>query len=365
MKKVLLALICSSALYAQEEAADLVMCDYDADGYTAFDLTATEADLLNNLSADDYTVTYHEIMEDAEAGTNAIAMPQNYTNVNQNSQTIYARVTENDDVENFYTASFGLIINPAPATPEIADITIFGENGIATVDLIYYAQDIIGALLDVSFYTTMAEAQNGSGAISNPESYVTASTILYAVVTNAATGCVSDIGSFNITVTADEPFLPPPPSGEATFYYELGDTLADIPVEGQNIQWYATETGDNPLSMATELTNNTTYYASQTVNDVESNSRLAVKAMSILLGIGENAFASLTYYPNPAKNVLNIANTNGIDTVTIVNTLGQNVLTKAISANEAHIDLSALGKGIYFVEVASGEAFRTLKIIKE
>lgn len=365
MKKLLLALIFSSAMYAQE-TADIVMCDSDSDGYTAFDLTVTEFDLLNNLPPADYTVTYYEIAQDAEAGDNTIANPQNYTNVNQFEQTIYARVTENDNPENFYTAAFGLTINPAPIAPEPSDVTVSGNNGIATVDLTFYAGEIVSGnpLLEVSFYTTIAEAVNGGAPISNPESYVTQSATLYFVIANTATGCISDVGTLTITVI-DEPFLPAPPTGEATFNYEPGDTLADIPVEGQNIQWYATETGDNPLPMSTELTNETTYYASQTVNDTESNSRLAVTVYSIIMGVGEKAFTNLTYYPNPAKDVLNITNTNSIDTVTIANTLGQNVFTNAINSNEAQIELSALGNGIYFVTVTSGSAAKTLKIIKE
>jgi len=47
---------------------------------------------------------------------------------------------------------------------------------------------------------------------------------------------------------------------------------------GSNIKWYAASTGGSPLATSTLLVNGTTYYASQTVNGVESATRLAVTA---------------------------------------------------------------------------------------
>jgi hypothetical protein len=47
---------------------------------------------------------------------------------------------------------------------------------------------------------------------------------------------------------------------------------------GSNIKWYAASTGGSALATSTVLVNGTTYYASQTVNGVESATRLAVTA---------------------------------------------------------------------------------------
>jgi hypothetical protein len=56
-------------------------------------------------------------------------------------------------------------------------------------------------------------------------------------------------------------------------------TVADLTTtSGSNIKWYAASTGGSALATSTTLVNGTTYYASQTVNGVESTSRLAVTA---------------------------------------------------------------------------------------
>ena len=55
-------------------------------------------------------------------------------------------------------------------------------------------------------------------------------------------------------------------------------TVANLVATGSNIKWYAAATGGTALATTTALVNGTTYYASQTVNGVESTARLAVTA---------------------------------------------------------------------------------------
>jgi hypothetical protein len=76
-------------------------------------------------------------------------------------------------------------------------------------------------------------------------------------------------------------FIPPPtppvaPTGQANQTFCSGATLAQLSVSGTAIQWYAFANGGAPLPTSTALVNGTTYYASQTVNGLESTSRLAV-----------------------------------------------------------------------------------------
>jgi hypothetical protein len=55
-------------------------------------------------------------------------------------------------------------------------------------------------------------------------------------------------------------------------------TVADLQATGTAIQWYANASGGSPLPTSTTLTNGDHYYASQTVNGVESANRLDVTA---------------------------------------------------------------------------------------
>lgn len=74
---------------------------------------------------------------------------------------------------------------------------------------------------------------------------------------------------------------------------------------------------------------------------------------------------SLVVYPNPVKNILNISFKDQIMDVAIYNVLGQQVMAKSLNTTEAAIDVSELTSGNYFVKVNTGNAFKTLKIIKE
>jgi len=70
-------------------------------------------------------------------------------------------------------------------------------------------------------------------------------------------------------------------------------------------------------------------------------------------------------YPNPVQNLLNISFDRKITSVSIFNILGQEVITKAIHANESEIEVSALASGTYIVKVVSDDEIKTLKVIKQ
>ena len=71
---------------------------------------------------------------------------------------------------------------------------------------------------------------------------------------------------------------PAAPTGSATqsFCSAASPTVTSLSASGSSIQWYDAPTNGNVLSSNTTLTNNTSYYASQTVSSCESTSRLAV-----------------------------------------------------------------------------------------
>jgi hypothetical protein len=101
---------------------------------------------------------------------------------------------------------------------------------------------------------------------------------------NSSTFSYSYHGNTNRGITlATFTLLPPPtppaaPTGQQNQTFCSGATLAQLAVTGTSIQWYAFPTGGAPLPTTTPLVNGTTYYASQTVNGLESISRLAVTA---------------------------------------------------------------------------------------
>ncbi|MFD2601611.1 T9SS type A sorting domain-containing protein [Flavobacterium suzhouense] len=388
MKKLLLMLLFGGIVYAQPNInppVDISECDAinflnqtgtNYDGITEFDLSYNSIVMLAGLDASLYTVSYHQTSGGAEEGLYPISAPTNYYSA---AATIYARVAEITNPENYVITSFNLIVVPIPnPIPEIPTVYLTDGNGdgIEPIDLTSLDNQVLTGQewtnLEVSYYVSETLAQMGISYISNPESYVTTSTIIYVRVNATGSACYV-IKDITIEVLADEPFMPPPPTGSSEQSFTQGETLADLEVEGQNIQWYDND-GEGmpdfpdgtsqPLPLTTLLVDGETYYASQTINGVESSQRLAV-TVNLILGNDDFIFNGLRYYPNPANNVLNIENAVEINSVSIVNALGQKVITKTVNGNAVQIDVTSLSKGIYFVTVNSGSASKTIKIITE
>lgn len=86
-------------------------------------------------------------------------------------------------------------------------------------------------------------------------------------------------GSTNRGITtANFTLVTPPaaPTGSASQTLCSGATVAQLNATGTAVQWYAAASGGSPLPTNTVLVSGSTYYASQTVNGLESTTRLAV-----------------------------------------------------------------------------------------
>jgi hypothetical protein len=73
---------------------------------------------------------------------------------------------------------------------------------------------------------------------------------------------------------------------------------------------------------------------------------------------------SLKAFPNPVRDVLNLSYAQQIDTVEIINMLGQQVLKAKVNNTETQLNIQDLPAGNYFVRAKSGNDIQTEKIIK-
>ncbi|WP_144891170.1 T9SS type A sorting domain-containing protein [Flavobacterium tiangeerense] len=190
----------------------------------------------------------------------------------------------------------------------------------------------------------------------------------YVFLTRDNNGCTTQNP---IVINTPSPLINGQP--KLTIEFKAGQTLADLVVEGQNIKWYLNQnplagktnkTSQVPLPLTTVIVDGTTYYASQTINGIESVQRLAVTVKSSTLGIDELAFKNFSFYPNPVKNVISISNDSIIDEITFISIKGETILTQKPNSLSAEIDLSNLSAGIYFLKVTSDGVKKTVKIIK-
>jgi hypothetical protein len=113
----------------------------------------------------------------------------------------------------------------------------------------------------------------------------------------------------------------------------------------------------------TGLTAGDTYYVQVWSNGVEQGT--FTMRLTGTLGTGDFDSSNFTYYPNPVKNILNLSYNQEISNVEIFNLLGQKVITNAVNANDAQIDMSNLSNGAYMVKVTSNNQVKTIKVIKQ
>ncbi len=91
-------------------------------------------------------------------------------------------------------------------------------------------------------------------------------------------GCSSQLTQ-TVTVNVSDPAAP---TGSAfqSFCGINDPTIANLNAGGNGIQWYSSGVGGTPLPAATALSDDSTYYASQTIDGCESNLRLAVTVVT-------------------------------------------------------------------------------------
>lgn len=193
----------------------------------------------------------------------------------------------------------------------------------------------------------------------------------YTIIVQDANGCsvIADI-----LVDPSSPLIDD--KDILTIEFNPGQTLGDLVVKGQNIKWYSNQ---NPLSgkttktsteatlpLTTLLVDGTTYYASQTINGIESVQRLAVTAkLSGTLSTPDVVLPNFRFYPNPVQHTLIIDNASTIDEIEVVAVSGKSVLAKKINNTHSEIDLSNVSTGFYFLKVKAEGKVKTIKIVKK
>jgi endoglucanase len=84
-----------------------------------------------------------------------------------------------------------------------------------------------------------------------------------------------------------------------------------------------------------------------------------------VLGISSFETSKIKMFPNPAKNNFTIEAQENIDTVSIYNLLGQEVISKNPNSNSVVLDIASLQVGVYVVKATINGIVSTSRIIKE
>ena len=174
---------------------------------SVFDLTQNEGYIRNG----DNTLTFHyfQTQVDAAAFQNEL-LPATAATV---SGDVWIRVENNYIDSNghkcYVLVQQPLTVNPLPTVEPIAPYKVCDLNtsGFAYFDLSTQTPLLLGtnqlvSNFTVSYYATLAGAQSGTGALPTThwQNTVAYNQPIYVRVVNNATGCVNDIGTFNVIV---------------------------------------------------------------------------------------------------------------------------------------------------------------------
>ncbi|TRW22659.1 T9SS type A sorting domain-containing protein [Flavobacterium zepuense] len=178
-------------------------------------------------------------------------------------------------------------------------------------------------------------------------------------------GCESATVPFEITVNA----IPDAPTGTYEQTFAAGETLSDLELDyatGATLTWYTqTLEGDyEVIPVDTALEEGFTYYVTQTTNGCESDYFEVTVTMDVV-GTDKFTFKNLKVYPNPATDIVTVANSTAIERVTVTNLLGQQVLSQDANESVININLTDLSSGTYILNITSQGANANVKIVKQ
>ena len=155
---------------------------------------------------------------------------------------------------------------------------------------------------------------------------------------------------------------------EIALYNATGVTCSDLSTLGAPIgcdQDGGTTIIYNSILVQAGLTPGTTYYIQ--VDDYGYGTDQGTFGIEVQEVLSSDLFDNNNFmaYPNPVKDVLNVSYSTEISSIRVINMIGQEVISKNISATSSQVDMSELSAGTYIVNVTVGDLVKTLKVVKQ
>lgn len=178
--------------------------DTSNDGVGQFNLSANDNQILGTQSLAQYTVSYHLNQNDADTGLNDLAL--NYQNTS-NSQTLFARIENNQNASCFATTSFQIGLYKMPIAHQPQNLFLCDDDtndGEEAFDLLSQDSTVLGTQsvtdFSISYHITQAEANSGINPL--PTNYINISNpqIIYVRIANLQSGGCYDTTSFVLNV---------------------------------------------------------------------------------------------------------------------------------------------------------------------
>ena len=138
------------------------------DGFMPFDLTSKSIEILGENNPLNYTVHYYETFFDSQNDTNSLEQNGLYTNIVQDSQTVYVRINSNN-TDCFALTTLELIVHYLPEIIAPTPLLVCDEDGdgILEFNLDSKINEISNGVTDVviTFHVSFDDANNNSNPI--------------------------------------------------------------------------------------------------------------------------------------------------------------------------------------------------------
>ena len=152
--------------------------------------------------------------------------------------------------------------------------------------------------------------------------------------------------------TIDHPLLNGNPDAIFNFSHNWGISGAssNVIIDKATGVWY---TGSNWAIYTEDL------------SAMPENAEFDLYIFDTTLSVDEQTSLNLNYYPNPARDFMNINAATTIKSVTVFDILGKKVLHQDGDQNTVRLNTSSLSVGSYLAQVESEDATQVIKFIKQ
>ncbi|WP_339685183.1 PKD domain-containing protein, partial [uncultured Nonlabens sp.] len=184
---------------------DLNNCDNDNDGFSTFDLTSTETEVLNGLPASAFTVSYHNTAAEAGTGMNPIPNPATYTNGTVTTERVFIRLEDNSPSGCTSTTEVDLFVWDTPIANPVMNSSVCdaGNDSSEIILLTDFDSEVLAAQTNpdyvITYHLNQADADAGANDQVSPFD-LTATTTFFVRIDNLNNEPCFDTISFIVTL---------------------------------------------------------------------------------------------------------------------------------------------------------------------
>jgi gliding motility-associated-like protein len=208
--------------------SNYIYCESDSDGFGEFIFKTKDSEILNGQSGK--SATYYLNQNDADNRINVLSKTAGYKNIST-PQTIFVRVENTSNINCYGTSSFTIEVGTSPEFNVAASWFVCDDISNDQTEIFDLSEKIseisagINDTLDITFYTSRANAENGSNKIDTRYANIKNPQQIFARIENG-TICAS-ITTFSLGVIKAPDANPSKPIIECDTDYD-GRTLFDL-----------------------------------------------------------------------------------------------------------------------------------------